>query len=86
MKGHLFVLFVVRRLHVNMIERDTKICIQVRKRYVCGGKLKDGKPWGCGKKFARSDALGRHFKTESGRRCITPLYEEARQEKSGQES
>ncbi|CAI4755043.1 CQS_1a_G0046470.mRNA.1.CDS.1 [Saccharomyces cerevisiae] len=57
-----------------------------KKRYVCGGKLKDGKPWGCGKKFARSDALGRHFKTESGRRCITPLYEEARQEKSGQES
>ncbi|CAI4036078.1 hypothetical protein SMKI_14G2950 [Saccharomyces mikatae IFO 1815] len=56
-----------------------------KKRYVCGGKLKDGKPWGCGKKFARSDALGRHFKTESGRRCITPLYEEARQEKSGQE-
>ncbi|CAI4050542.1 hypothetical protein N7582_004941 [Saccharomyces uvarum] len=57
-----------------------------KKRYVCGGKLKDGKPWGCSKKFARSDALGRHFKTESGRRCITPLYEEARQEKSGQDT
>lgn len=52
-----------------------------KKRYVCGGKLKDGTSWGCGKKFARSDALGRHFKTESGRKCITPLYEEAAREK-----
>lgn len=47
-----------------------------KKRYVCGGRLKDGTSWGCGKKFARSDALGRHFKTDSGRKCIAPLYEE----------
>lgn len=53
-----------------------------KKRYVCGGKLKEGTPWGCGKKFARSDALGRHFKTESGRKCIAPLYEEASKDKS----
>lgn len=53
-----------------------------KKRYVCGGKLKQGTPWGCGKKFARSDALGRHFKTESGRKCIAPLYEEAAKDKS----
>ncbi|SCW01937.1 LAFE_0E10550g1_1 [Lachancea fermentati] len=52
-----------------------------KKRYVCGGRLKNGSSWGCGKKFARSDALGRHFKTESGRRCIAPLYEEAAIEK-----
>lgn len=52
-----------------------------KKRYVCGGTLKNGASWGCGKKFARSDALGRHFKTESGRRCIVPLYEEASREK-----
>lgn len=52
-----------------------------KKRYVCGGHLKDGTAWGCGKKFARSDALGRHFKTESGRKCILPLYEEASREK-----
>ncbi|EDO16744.1 hypothetical protein Kpol_1003p50 [Vanderwaltozyma polyspora DSM 70294] len=52
-----------------------------KKRYVCGGKLKSGESWGCGKRFARSDALGRHFKTESGRKCITPLYEEASRER-----
>lgn len=54
-----------------------------KKRYVCGGTLKNGYKWGCGKKFARSDALGRHFKTESGRKCITPLYEEAHKEREG---
>ncbi|CCK71607.1 DNA-binding transcription factor CRZ1 KNAG_0H01930 [Huiozyma naganishii CBS 8797] len=48
-----------------------------KKRYICGGTLKDGTKWGCGKKFARSDALGRHFKTEAGKRCISLLYEEA---------
>lgn len=53
-----------------------------KKRYVCGGTLKDGTKWGCGKKFARSDALGRHFKTELGKKCITPLYEEAAREKA----
>ncbi|CAL9734965.1 transcriptional regulator Crz1p [Monosporozyma servazzii] len=52
-----------------------------KKRYICGGKLKNGQIWGCGKKFARSDALGRHFKTESGKRCIAPLYQEAALEK-----
>lgn len=52
-----------------------------KKRYICGGKLKNGQAWGCGKKFARSDALGRHFKTESGKRCIAPLYQEAALEK-----
>ncbi|AMD20510.1 HDL234Cp [Eremothecium sinecaudum] len=55
-----------------------------KKRYVCGGNLKDGTAWGCGKKFARSDALGRHFKTDSGRRCIAPLYEEASRERAAQ--
>ncbi|GMM56827.1 DNA-binding transcription factor [Maudiozyma humilis] len=53
-----------------------------KKRYICGGTLKDGTPWGCGKKFARSDALGRHFKTDCGRRCIAPLYEEAAREQA----
>lgn len=48
-----------------------------KKRYVCGGTLKNGELWGCGKKFARSDALGRHFRTEGGKKCIAPLYNEA---------
>ncbi|ODQ59079.1 hypothetical protein WICANDRAFT_23873, partial [Wickerhamomyces anomalus NRRL Y-366-8] len=32
-----------------------------KKRYECRGVLADGvTQWGCGKKFARTDALGRH--------------------------
>ncbi|SCU89723.1 LAFA_0E20362g1_1 [Lachancea sp. 'fantastica'] len=53
-----------------------------KKRYVCQGKLKNGSQWGCGKKFARSDALGRHLKTEGGKRCIAPLYEEVTRERA----
>ena len=34
--------------------------------------------WGCGKTFARSDALSRHFRTETGWLCIRPLMEEAK--------
>jgi hypothetical protein len=32
--------------------------------------------WGCGRRFARADALGRHFRSEAGRICIKPLLEE----------
>ncbi|CCH42038.1 Zinc finger protein [Wickerhamomyces ciferrii] len=54
-----------------------------KKRYECRGFLADGKtPWGCGKKFARTDALGRHFKTEAGKECIRPLVEEHEREKA----
>lgn len=46
------------------------------KKFVCHGKLKDGSEWGCGKGFARADALGRHFKSEQGRACIAPIFTE----------
>jgi len=46
------------------------------KKFVCKGSLKDNKSWGCGRKFARADALGRHFRSEAGRVCIKPLLEE----------
>jgi transcription factor CRZ1 len=46
------------------------------KKFVCRGALKDGGPWGCGRRFARADALGRHFRSEAGRVCIKPLLEE----------
>lgn len=59
------------------------------KKYQCQGMLADGvTPWGCGRKFARADALGRHFKTEAGRECIRLLLEEEANEKqvlSGQQ-
>ncbi|KAL6450069.1 CRZ2 Transcriptional regulator CRZ2 [Candida maltosa Xu316] len=48
------------------------------KNFKCEGYLKDGvTKWGCGKKFARSDALSRHFRTETGWLCIRPLMDEA---------
>lgn len=48
------------------------------KKFECQGFLKDGTTkWGCGKKFARSDALARHFRTETGWLCIKPLMDEA---------
>jgi len=46
------------------------------KKFVCKGGLKDGSHWGCGRRFARADALGRHFRSEAGRICIKPLLEE----------
>lgn len=49
------------------------------KNFSCEGYLKDGiTKWGCGKKFARSDALARHFRTETGWMCIRPLMDEAK--------
>lgn len=49
------------------------------KNFKCEGYLKDGmSKWGCGKTFARSDALARHFRTETGWLCIKPLMDEAR--------
>ncbi|KAF2840800.1 hypothetical protein M501DRAFT_1014799 [Patellaria atrata CBS 101060] len=51
------------------------------KKFVCKGVLKDGNNWGCGRRFARADALGRHFRSEAGRVCIRPLLEEEAQEK-----
>ncbi|RLV95926.1 Transcriptional regulator CRZ1 [Spathaspora sp. JA1] len=47
---------------------------EVRK-YVCFGILPTGKTFGCGKRFKRSDGLGRHFRTENGKKCISPLTE-----------
>ncbi|KAI1333246.1 hypothetical protein F5Y16DRAFT_355226 [Xylariaceae sp. FL0255] len=46
------------------------------KKFVCKGDLKAGGQWGCGRRFARADALGRHFRSEAGRICIRPLLDE----------
>lgn len=52
------------------------------KKYMCKGVLADGvTAWGCGHKFARADALGRHFRTEAGKECIRPLVEESERER-----
>ena len=48
------------------------------KKFVCRGELRSqpGQTWGCGRRFARADALGRHFRSEAGRVCIKPLLDE----------
>lgn len=46
------------------------------KKFQCKGFLKDGTPYGCGRRFARADALRRHFQTEAGKECIRLLVEE----------
>ena len=51
------------------------------KKFVCKGMLGSGNPWGCGRRFARADALGRHFRSEAGRACIKPLLEEEARER-----
>lgn len=56
------------------------------KKFVCRGNLKDNGTWGCGRRFARADALGRHFRSEAGRVCIRPLLEEEAKEKGAWEA
>ncbi|KAI1395382.1 hypothetical protein F4819DRAFT_195072 [Hypoxylon fuscum] len=51
------------------------------KKFVCKGDLKTSGQWGCGRRFARADALGRHFRSEAGRICIKPLLDEEMMER-----
>ncbi|KAL1968887.1 hypothetical protein VTN77DRAFT_1248 [Rasamsonia byssochlamydoides] len=52
------------------------------KKFVCRGDLAGGGQWGCGRRFARADALGRHFRSEAGRICIKPLLDEEANERN----
>ena len=56
------------------------------KKFVCRGELSrlSGHIWGCGRRFARPDALGRHFRSEAGRTCIKPLLDEEEAERQSQ--
>merc|ERR1711939_192378 len=56
------------------------------KKFVCRGNLKEGGTWGCGRRFARADALGRHFRSEAGRVCIKPLLEEEALERQARDA
>ncbi|KAK5677759.1 DNA-binding transcription factor [Elasticomyces elasticus] len=41
------------------------------KRFICGGIHASGRPWGCGKAFARRDGLHEHHtKTAKGAECL----------------
>jgi hypothetical protein len=54
------------------------------KKFVCRGVLQSGSHWGCNRRFARADALGRHFRSEAGRVCIKPLLDEEAAERQAQ--
>ncbi|KAF1348524.1 hypothetical protein BDV97DRAFT_369796 [Delphinella strobiligena] len=46
-------------------------------KFACQGALSADGQWGCGRRFARADALARHFHSEGGRVCIKkPLLDE----------
>jgi hypothetical protein len=45
------------------------------KKFVCRGLLQSTSSWGCGRRFARADSLGRHFRSGSWF-CIKPLLDE----------
>ncbi|GIZ46852.1 hypothetical protein CKM354_000996100 [Cercospora kikuchii] len=51
------------------------------KKFVCRGTLPTGAYWGCGRRFARAVALGRHFRSENGQNCTAPLLNEERAER-----
>ena len=61
------------------------------KKFQCRGTLEglndNGKftEWGCNKRFARTDALRRHFWTDNGKECIRPYVVECIGEGSGEE-
>jgi uncharacterized C2H2 Zn-finger protein len=40
--------------------------------FVCGGVLPSGVRWGCGREFARQDALSRHLSSALGQKCRQP--------------
>ncbi|OBA19526.1 hypothetical protein METBIDRAFT_13283 [Metschnikowia bicuspidata var. bicuspidata NRRL YB-4993] len=57
-----------------------------QKNFKCEGYLRNGVTrWGCGKKFARSDALSRHFRTETGYLCIKQFMDEEKEREACEE-
>lgn len=69
-----------RKFARNHDRKRHELLHQGEKKFQCGGILGDKvTKWGCGKKFARADGLGRHFRTETGWLCIRPLMIEAKE-------
>ncbi|KAI8934776.1 hypothetical protein NX059_008463 [Plenodomus lindquistii] len=44
--------------------------------FTCGGLLRTGVQWGCGRDFARRDDLKRHWKSVKGKACVLPKIQE----------
>jgi hypothetical protein len=60
------------------LTRHAKLHSGIRK-FTCHGLLRDGRDWGCNKKFARADGLARHWKGTAGMLCMKPLVDEEEQ-------
>lgn len=75
--GRPFVCIVCEEEFAHQLDqkRHEELHLRINK-FVCEGKLKEDGQWGCGRRFARADALGRHFLSETGRLCIKPLWDE----------
>jgi hypothetical protein len=55
-------------------ERELHQCLQPSKiGLVCGSM--SGTMWGCGRRFADPDKLGRHFRSPAGQVCLKPLLD-----------
>lgn len=77
--------FCERKFARNHDRKRHELLHQGEKKFQCGGVLNDKvTKWGCGKKFARADGLGRHFRTETGWLCIRPLMIEAKEMEKNQ--
>jgi C2H2 type zinc finger protein len=58
-----------------------------KSQFRCEGVLEDGSHWGCGKKFARLEALHKHcFKSPAGRLCVKKLMDKSAPEQGIQEN
>lgn len=44
------------------------------KKFICRGQHPSGSFWGCGKAFARKDALGEHLRSKTGGRCRERIF------------
>jgi hypothetical protein len=71
-----FVCTVCGKTFARNLDRKRHKGLYSEKKFVSKGDMKDGSLWGCGRRFARADALGMHLRSEAGCICIIPLLEE----------
>ena len=50
------------------------------KSHECTGALRNGVTWGCRSRYARKEALHKHFRSKAGRECLKGLIAEAEAE------
>ncbi|KAJ5856264.1 uncharacterized protein N7529_010208 [Penicillium soppii] len=62
-----FVCTVCGKAFARQDDRKRHECLHSgENKFVCCGDLSDDAQWGCGRRFARADALGRHLRSEAG--------------------